>query len=243
MSAKQYKNPPIEEALCEFMFASTATGQQFDLTVPGRLKMHPSMKEYSGEPRTQNIPRISANMPPTIALRVQLPTADGRRLVSIGHNTLAISVLRPYDGWENFKLRIEHVLDAYFEAISPFAVVRIGVKYVNRILVRNAVAHPASFLTGLPTEDKISDARLANFTQFTEFVRTDQIKVLVTQATLQPIAQDTTEYLLDIDTIWDHRELGSRTEIIDMIERLHDIEGAAFEALITNEARSLFDAV
>jgi uncharacterized protein (TIGR04255 family) len=249
MSAKQYKTPPIEEALCEFMFASTATGQQFDLTVPGRLKVHPSMKEYSGEPRTQNIPRISANMSPTIAfmsptiaLRVQLPTVDGRRLVSIGHNTLAVSVLRPYDGWERFKLRIEHVLDAYFEAISPFAVTRIGVKYVNRILVREAGAHPASFLTALPADDKISDARLANFTQFTEFVRTDQIKVLVTQATLQPTAQDTTEYLLDIDAIWDHRELGSRTEIIDMLERLHDVEGAAFEALITDEARSLFDA-
>ena len=66
MSARQYKNPPIEEAVCEFIFASSTPGQQFDLTVPGRLKMHRLMEEYSGEPRTQNIPIVSVNRTPTI---------------------------------------------------------------------------------------------------------------------------------------------------------------------------------
>jgi|ERR1700732_1200681 len=240
MSAKQYKNPPIEEAVCEFTFASSA--QQFDLTVPGRLKMHPLMNEYSGEPQSQNIQIISPNKAPTVEFRVQFPTADGTRLVAIRHNTLAISLLRPYDGWTNFKPRIEHALDAFFEAISQFAVARIGVKYVNRIVVPKSGANPATVLTALPVEGKVSDARVANFTQFTEFVRTDEIKVLLTQATLQPRVPDTTEYLLDIDAIWDHRPAGNRTEIIDIIEKLHDIEGEAFEALITDEARRLFDA-
>jgi uncharacterized protein (TIGR04255 family) len=202
MSAKQYKNPPIEEAVCEFIFVSSTVGQQFDLTVPGRLKVHRLMEEYSGEPRTQNIPIISPNKAPTIELLVQLPTADARRLVSIRHNAIGISVLRPYGGWENFKSRIERALDAYFEAISQVAVTRIGVKYVNRIVVPNAGANPAAVLTALPVEGKVSDARLANFTQFTEFVRTDEIKVLVTQATLQFGAQDRSEYLLDIDVIF-----------------------------------------
>jgi uncharacterized protein (TIGR04255 family) len=242
MSTRQYNNPPIEEAVCEFIFASSSPGQQFDLTVPGRLKMHRLMEEYSGESRTQHISIVSVPQGPTIELRVQLPTADARRLVSIRHNALAISVLRPYDGWENFKSRIERALDAYFEAISQVAVMRIGVKYVNRIVVPKADANPALVMTTAPAEGKISDARLANFTQFTEFVRTDEIKVLVTQATLQFGAKDRTEYLLDIDVIWDQRALGNRIEIIDMVEKLRDIEGAAFEALITDEARSLFDA-
>jgi uncharacterized protein (TIGR04255 family) len=241
MSARQYKNPPIEEAVCEFTFASSASGQQLDLTLPGRLKMHPLMEEYSGEPRAQTI-QIVANNAPTLTFRAQLPTAEGSRLVSIGPNTLAMSILRPYDGWENFKLRIGRALDAFFEAISQFAVTRIGVKYVNRIVVPIASANPTKFLTGLPAEDKISDTRLANFTQSSEFVRTDGIKLLVNQATLQPRAPNTTEYLLDIDTIWDQKALENRAEIIAMVERLHDIEGAAFEALITNDARSLFDA-
>jgi len=240
MSARQYKNPPIEEAVCEFTFASSA--QQFDLTVPGRLKVHPLMKEYSGEPQTQNIQVISPNQLPIFEFRVQLPTGDGRRLVSLRRNTLAISVLRPYDGWPNFKPRIESVLDAFFDAISQFTVTRIGVKYVNRIIVPMAGAHPARVLTAPPSEDKILDACLTNFTQFAEFVRTDKVKVLLTQATLQPVAQDKTEILLDVDTIWDHQPLSDRNEIFNMVEKLHEVEGATFERLITDEARRLFDA-
>ena len=233
--------------MCEFTFAPLAPDQQFDLTLPGRLKMHPSMAEYSGQPRTQNVRTIAANDPSTVAvqtslLRVQLPTSDGRHLVSIGRNTLAITALRPYDGWTKFKPRIVRALDAFHEIISYSAVMRIGVKYVNRIVVRKAGANAAEVLTEVPAQDKISETRLANFTQFAEFVRTDGIKVLVTQATLQSSAPNTTEYLLDIDTILDHQALGNRTEIVATVERLHDIEGAAFEALITENARRLFDA-
>ncbi|MGH6857011.1 MAG: TIGR04255 family protein [Methylocella sp.] len=247
MSAKQYKNPPIEEAVCEFTFASASADQQFDFTLPGRLKMHHLMAEYSGQPRTQNVRTIAANDPSTVAvqtvlLRVQLPTPDGRHLISIGRNTLAITVLRPYEGWTNFKPRIEQALNAFLEIVSSSSVVRIGVKYVNRIEVPRADANATEVLTGAPAQDKISQTRLGNFTQFAEFVRRDGIKVLVTQATLQPSAPNTTEYLLDIDTIWDHKALGDRTEIVATAERLHDIEGAAFESLITEQARRLFDA-
>jgi len=247
MPAKQYKNPPIEEAVCEFTFVAWAPDQQFDFTLPGRLKMHPLMAEYSGQPRTQNVRTIAANDPSTVAvqtslLRVQLPTSDGRHLISIGRNTLAITALRPYDGWTNFMPRVERALDAFHEIISYAAVTRIGVKYVNRIIVPKAGASATEVLTEVPAQDKISETRLSNFTQFAEFVRTDGVKVLVTQATLQPNTPNTTEYLLDIDAIWDHQVLGSRTEIVAAVERLHDVEGAAFEALITEKARGLFDA-
>jgi uncharacterized protein (TIGR04255 family) len=205
------------------------------------------MAEYSGQPRSQNVRTIAANDPSTVAvqtslLRVQLPTSDGRHLVSIGRNTLAITALRPYDGWTNFMPRVERALDAFHEIISYSAVMRVGVKYVNRIVVPKAGANAAEVLTEVPAQDKISETRLSNFTQFAEFVRTDGIKVLVTQATLQPNMPNTTEYLLDIDTIWDQQALGNRTEIVATVERLHDIEGAAFEALITENARRLFDA-
>lgn len=208
MPARQYKNPPIEETVCEFTWAPD---QQYDLTLPGRLKMHPSMAEYSGQPRTQNVRTIAASDP---------------------------SALRPMMAGKTSS----PALSAFLEIISCSVVIRVGVKYVNRIVVPKAGANATEVLTEVPAQDKILEARLANYTQFAEFVRTDGIKGLVTQATLQPSAPNTTEYLLDIDTIWQRQALGNRTEIIATVEKLHDIEGAAFEALITEEARSLFDA-
>jgi uncharacterized protein (TIGR04255 family) len=107
MQTRQYKNPPIEEALCEFTFRSPGEGQPFDFTLPGRLLVEPTMAEYSGQSRTQNIQTISAaDNAINVAIhntlfRIQLPTVDGERVISIGTNTLAITVLRPYDGWQN----------------------------------------------------------------------------------------------------------------------------------------------
>ena len=217
MSAKKYKNPPIEEALCEFTFAHSAQGQQIDLTLPGRFQMHPSIKgEYSGPARTQNVQTI-ANAPnnPAFAIhdvifRIQLPTVDGTRLISIGANTLAVTVLRPYEGWEAFKPRIRCALKAFSEVTGLSPVMRIGVRYINRIVVPTANAKPTSFLLFIPEEHKIFGAPVNSFMQRTEYIRPDGIKVIVTQATLQPDAPNTTEYLLDIDTIWEKEPLSSR---------------------------------
>ncbi len=248
MSARQYKHPPIEEALCEFTFASESGGKQVDLTLPGRLQMHRSMKEYSGKARTQNVQKIAASdTAPNVSIessifRIQLPTQDGTRMVSVGANTLAITTLRPYDGWPNFKPRIEQALEAYVETTAPAPITRIGLRYINRIIVPDFNVRPASIFNAMPEGEKILEASLTNFLQRGEYVRQDGVKVIVTQATLQPATPKTAEFLVDIDTLWDKNPLADREQIIATVEKLHDIEGAAFEALITEEARRLFDA-
>ena len=47
--------------------------------------------------------------------------------------------------------------------------------------------------------------------------------------------------MLDIDTLWDKEPVLDNAEILHLVDELHEIEGAAFEALITDEARNLFD--
>ena len=66
--------------------------------------------------------------------------------------------------------------------------------------------------------------------------------MLVTQATLVPTEPRTAEFLLDIDTLWDKEPVADSAKILQVVDQLHEIEGAAFEALITDEARGLFDA-
>lgn len=249
MSTKKYKIPPIEEALVEFTFAPSAKGQQIDLTLPGRLQMHPALQgEYSGVARTQNLQTIAtaANNPAfTIhdaILRIQLPTQDGSRLISVGANTLAVTVLRPYEGWEAFKPRIERALTAFAEVADFGSVIRVGVRYINRIVVNSHGVKPTSFLRFIPEEHEIFGAPVNSFMQRAEYVRPDGIKMIVTQATLEPASPNTTEYLLDIDTIWEKEPLADREQIIATTEALHNIEGQAFEALITDKAREIFDA-
>ena len=54
---RRYRNPPIEEALCEFRFLP---GQEWDLTIPGKLHVILG-EEYNGKPQEQKLVDIALN--------------------------------------------------------------------------------------------------------------------------------------------------------------------------------------
>ena len=54
-----YKNPPIEEALCEFTFALPNSAPPWDLALPGKYQMHDSIREiYAGTVKQQMMQTI-----------------------------------------------------------------------------------------------------------------------------------------------------------------------------------------
>lgn len=67
------------------------------------------------------------------------------------------------------------------------------------------------------------------------------MKILVTNATVNPVPPHGSSFLLDIDVAWD-ANLVPTAEIITKVNVLHEREGRAFEALITDDARRVFDA-
>ena len=50
----RYKNPPIEEAICEFHFSPS---QDWDFTIPGKLHTELS-DEYTGKPQEQKVVEV-----------------------------------------------------------------------------------------------------------------------------------------------------------------------------------------
>lgn len=243
--SRKYKNPPIEEALCEFTFTPTI---EWNLTLPGKLHTE-IQEEYSGVPRQQNIRTMIAGpqaAQPTIAfqnelLRIQLVSTDGTRLVSIGKNILSVSVLRPYEGWLLFKPRIERALNAYRKVAAPQDVIRIGLRYINRIVVPSPNSDPSLYFNYNLSRDDLLDAKIINFMRRFEYLKEGGEKLIITHATLQPSDPKQSEFILDLDTIWDRDPLNF-DQVLDATEKLHTTEGCAFEAIITDEARRLFDA-
>ena len=119
MARRQYKNPPIEEAVCEIRFAA---GAEWNLTFPSRF--YERIKDqYPGKPRQQALMEAQLQAAPRVenpmfqlrqeSAKLLFPNADERRLVGIGPNVLSVHVLRPYTGWEDFRSRIE---EAYLAA-------------------------------------------------------------------------------------------------------------------------------
>jgi uncharacterized protein (TIGR04255 family) len=250
LARRKYANPPIIEALCELTFELPSDTHVNLVTLPGLLQANLG-KVYPGIPRQQRLQSItleSGEDPSQIRIqdqpfRLQLVNEDSTRVLSVGQNTLAVSALRPYgdEGWEGeFKPRISEALAAYMEIASPISVIRIGVRYINKIEVPEPFVDASDYFTR--SHDRYEGCRLTAFLNRLEFEQPDKIKILLTHGTVNPTPPNRAAYLLDIDTIWDASPLEQQESVIEKIDELHDRGGKIFEEFITDKARELFDA-
>ena len=122
-----------------------------NLTIPGRL--HVKLKEeYSGKPQEQKVMGVSVNAQQGQRAKlsyseelekVQLVTQNGKRIVAVGQDVLSIHMLRPYQdpqrpdhsGWDEFRDRIKQALNVYWEEVQPKGVLRVGIRYLNKIVI------------------------------------------------------------------------------------------------------------
>ncbi len=149
---RRYRNPPIEEALCEFRFQPD---QDWDLTIPGKLHAKLS-DEYAGKPQQQMAVEVGleaqGGRPSKLKYdeglaRVQLVTENGQRMVGVGPDVLSVHMLRPYSGWTEFQPQISEALNAYWMVAQPTGVSRIGVRYINKIIASQTPVEVESYVS------------------------------------------------------------------------------------------------
>ncbi len=251
---RRYKNPPIEEALCELRFMP---GREWDLTIPGKLQTEFG-DEYSGKPREQKALEFGLDVregkPANLRYgeglaRVQLVTKEGRRMVGVGPDVLSVHMLRPYQdpvcpassGWDEFKLRISAALDAYWKVAEPDGVCRIGIRYINKIVVPQERIRVEEYLVcALPEVSELPD-NLSNFVSRVEYLYQDSVRLVLSQGLIS-VPSAPTSLLLDLDVIWENTEPVDRDVALEKAYDLRARERVAFEAVITDKAREIFDA-
>ena len=251
---RQYRNPPIKEAFCEFHFGPR---QDWDPIIPGKL--HRELGDrYSGKARERRSVSIGLetheDRSPDIkyredATKVQLVTEDNTRIVGIGQDVLSIHMMHPYQdpddpesaGWEDFFRRIKEALSAYWELVRPAGVQQIGIRYINEILVpKKEIRIDGYIKDALPRGAGIPNT-VNGFACSIEYRYDDDVRLALTQATLKPPPEHM-KILLDLYVVWKSNELISQDEALAKAEDLRNRERTAFEAFITDESRNLFDA-
>lgn len=236
---RSYKNPPIEEAVVEIQFRS-GNGEGWDLTFPGRF--HALVKdEYPGKPRQQKIVQHNLVLVGAHTIqgtqsigKVQFPSTDGKKLISVGPDLLSIHTLRPYSGWEDFFPRIQRAFQVYCDVAKPVGIVRIGLRYVNMIPYPDAGKPLNAYFTRAVPECPGLPGILRQFVHVDHFHFDDGALWQLTFA-LQPPSS----LILDIDLI-DQQERVCKG-VIERIDELRERERKIFEALITDEMRAVFD--
>jgi uncharacterized protein (TIGR04255 family) len=245
---QDYKNPPIQEAVCEFMFANG----DWDPTTPGKL-FEVMGGKYSATPKPVKKYHAQIGAGPTIAARAsirELPsltkfsTPDELMSVTVGPQFLSVSMGRPYSDWETLQEQILDAYEKYREVTSADEVLRVGIRYINHIVIDSSkpvvlkkyfkcVPQDLSDLKH-PDLPVTSGALLSrNVYGFTDSIRMNHMF----GTTDSP--EGTIGVLLDIDVYW-QQVVGESPDVAVLIERLRLRERVAFEASIKDACRRLF---
>ncbi len=137
LTGKQYKNPPIVEAICEFKLVES---EPWDWTIPGMLYSRikdefPEKQEIRGFGVEFSLNRenpISTRYSDTID-RLQFWSEDKERVVQVGENRLIINKRKPYEGWEDFLSFITKINEEYTEVVESDRIEGFSLRYINKI--------------------------------------------------------------------------------------------------------------
>ena len=251
---RRYKNTPIEEALCEFRFTG---GAAWDATIPSQLQTQIG-KEYTEPDRMQKMVNVGLKTEKGRvqelsfgegAARVQLATKCHTRMVAVGYNVLSIHILRPYldpfdpkkSGWDEFRPRISRALDAYCRVASFTNICRIGIRYINKIVIPSKIARVDDFLRCAVPQPTRLPRRLVSYVNRFEDPYDDDVRLVLSQGSVNAPAGHT-GILLDLDVIWESEEPVKRDVSLDIAADFRARERLAFESVITDRARELFDS-
>jgi uncharacterized protein (TIGR04255 family) len=133
----ELNNAPIAEAVVEIRVRMTGpVANQRYSTFAERLRV-----KY---PNSKNIRFVTARLHfdsddevkndlANALVGVRLDSEDGKWVVQAKNDGLTISRMRPYESWETLIAEVQGLWPQYVEIFAPEVVVRMGVRYINRI--------------------------------------------------------------------------------------------------------------
>lgn len=235
-----YPNPTIQEAVCEIHFRLQESiawnpaifGELFKRIGSEFPNLEPAMRV--GVELQVGAKGISQALLPPPQQWMRYRHATRNLLLQLSENIFTVNVLPKYPGWARMK---EDILASWAKArevIKPDKIMRIGLRYINRIERTHPDERPGDWLA---PSDYIPKAVLSSLSGFLSRLeaRTDPHSwVIVTLGEMSDTSgQGRAPIILDIDCIVE-KEIGtSEDAITEEIQRLHDTAWSVFSVSMT----------
>jgi len=236
-----YAHPPIVEAVIDTRFDAPLSEKDRE-RLRDRLKNKFPAIDEKKEIRVEVGPKgVSTN---SIPAGFKMTAKNAVDLVLINPESFGTARLAPYDRWEQLISIAKENFDALNKAVGRRKVVRLGVRFINRIDI------PQERMTGHSIYDFINlgialpkDLARENgpFSFSINFVEMSTgARVILQGGQIIGALLDHLSFNLDIDAFWDSDIPGRIDEMWQIAELLRKAKNACFEHCITDSVRSLF---
>ncbi len=242
---RRYRKPPVAEALCEVVFA----GSEWDQTVPGRMferirdrfPMKEEVGQFTVEIRGPH-PGPSAEFRPDEP-RLRFARGDRSQIVQIGRDLVVVNQLPPYAGFERWRPLVPEMVGIYRELARPTRIERIGVRYINRVVIPAVRFNMETYFRiypMLPVELGDEHGRFLLRMEVPAKIGGHEFLVTISSAP-PPVPEGATAILLDLYDVTRFRDGEIFDSVTTRLAEAHDNVVAAFENAITDSARALFE--
>ena len=242
---RKYRNPPVVEALCEIFF----TGSNWDDTVPGRF--YDQIKKEFPHKRQQEIREARIELGSTgeaatsvrsLAPRIQFSSEKKDKLIQLSRDMLVVNQLRPYPRFEDWEPILQKALEIYWKLTNPKGIQRIGVRYLNRVLIPLARIKMQDYFTVYPNIPTAAGNSHGTFMVRVEIPhQKGEHSVLLTFGTTPPDQPGQSAFMLDIyDSFTPDAPVPQKKVREEILNSHYNVE-TAFESSITERLRDVFD--
>lgn len=243
---RKYKNPPIQEAVCELHFEPPLKGFDREEYSPFKELWR---KEYPGQRIVKEqqfhfnvLPDAIEQKKTDLGSRLICSSSDGCRLVQLSGKFLAVNQLPPYPGWEeSFRDDILKRCKEFCQASGVVSFTRIGLRYINKIQIPiQGFVWEDWFQFSLPVVRADSE-RIDSFQMM--FRNSTAIGQYYSTTIAGNPADDMKSFrvLLDLDAVTESTAGVSLKKISRALEVVHRPHNEVFEKYLTDRLRQLFD--
>jgi len=242
-----YPNPTITEAVCDIHFRLPQE-KEWKPSFPGELFKHIQNEYPEMEPVLEMSLQFEIGPLGTgtkfVPQRQKVRFKHGTRplMLQLAENSLSISTLSPYQGWEVMRRDVLAAWQRVEEVLQPEIIDRIGLRYINQIEKETEQDRPSTWLVA---NDYIPDGILRSESGFLlrEEIHLDIENILI--ITLGDPKSDVDAghgtIILDIDRIVEREALTGQKVLEQEMDRLHanvwevfsSTKGEKLEALLS----------
>ena len=169
-------------------------------------------------------------------------SADEKQILQARTTGFSMSQLAPYPHWPPFCIESRRRWDIYRNVAQPEKIVRIAVRYINRIDIPLPIIDFGEYLRTVPQVSPDLPQGLKNYFMQLE-MPLDEIKsyaIINQMMGEQQTRPDIVSIVLDIDIFRVNDLPTTEDEIWVSMEELRHAKNSVFEACITDKARELF---
>jgi uncharacterized protein (TIGR04255 family) len=165
-------------------------------------------------------------------------STDGRQVVQARSDGFAFSRLRPYKSWSGLRLEAQRLWDQYARVTKPARIVRVGVRYVNRIDLPQPFNTDDYFRTTLHLPDELPQLISSMFLRFSLMYPEGTADVTLAIASDTP--PDAVAVIFDIDVSRELSLAPASTEVWALLDRFRLVKNDIFFNSLTPRTLELF---